>query len=100
MQVGESQKIADIATKLVVIDYDTEGLGEPILSVEEALKKSSLFEIPPFLRGKPVGDITKGMSEAEHKILRSKVGFGSFHRHTYMPLKPYFCLIIMFIVYM
>ncbi|KAG2311237.1 hypothetical protein Bca4012_025688 [Brassica carinata] len=75
--VAESQKIADIATKLVVIDYDTEGLEEPILSVEEAVKKSSLFEIPPFLRGKSVGDITKGMSEAEHKILGSKISFGS-----------------------
>ncbi|XP_013620289.1 PREDICTED: indole-3-acetaldehyde oxidase-like isoform X1 [Brassica oleracea var. oleracea] len=75
--VAESQKIADIATKLVVIDYDTEGLEEPILSVEDAVKKSSLFEIPPFLRGKPVGDINKGMSEAEHKILGSKISFGS-----------------------
>ncbi|CAN6840522.1 unnamed protein product [Brassica oleracea] len=75
--VAESQKIADIATKLVVIDYDTEGLEEPILSVEEAVKKSSLFEIPPYLRGKPVGNINKGMSEAEHKILGSKISFGS-----------------------
>ncbi|RID73792.1 hypothetical protein BRARA_B00919 [Brassica rapa] len=62
--VAESQKIADIATKLVVIDYDTRG-------------KSSLFEIPPYLRGKPVGNINKGMSEAEHKILGSKISFGS-----------------------
>ncbi|XP_009126496.1 indole-3-acetaldehyde oxidase [Brassica rapa] len=75
--VAESQKLADIATKLVVIDYDTEGLEEPILSVEEAVKKSSLFEIPPYLRGKPVGNINKGMSEAEHKILGSKISFGS-----------------------
>lgn len=62
-----------------MIDYDTEGLEEPILSVEEAVKKSSLFEIPPYLRGKPVGNINKGMSEAEHKILGSKVGSGFFH---------------------
>ncbi|CAH8362354.1 unnamed protein product [Eruca vesicaria subsp. sativa] len=75
--VADSQNLADIAAKLVVIDYDTEGLEDPILSVEEAVKKSSLFEIPPFLRGKPVGDITKGMSEAEHKILGSKISFGS-----------------------
>lgn len=72
-QVAESQKLADIAVNLVVIDYDTEGLEPPILSLEEAVEKSSLFEIPPFLKSKPVGDITKGMAEAEHKILGSKV---------------------------
>ncbi|CAF2338654.1 unnamed protein product [Brassica napus] len=75
--VADSQKLADIAVNLVVIDYDTEGLEPPILSVEEAVEKSSLFEIPPFLKSKPVGDITKGMAEAEHKILGSKISLGS-----------------------
>lgn len=75
--VAESQKLADIAVNLVVIDYDTEGLEPPILSVEEAVEKSSLFEVPSFLKSKPVGDITKGMAEAEHKILGSKISLGS-----------------------
>ncbi|CAH2072244.1 unnamed protein product [Thlaspi arvense] len=75
--VAESQKLADVATNLVVIDYDTEDLEPPILTVEEAVQKSSFFSVPPPLRGKPVGDITKGMAEAEHKILGSKISFGS-----------------------
>lgn len=73
LQVADSQKHADIAANLVVIDYDTKDLESPILSLEEAVKKSSLFEIPPPLRGYSVGDIAKGMAEAEHKILESKV---------------------------
>ncbi|VVA97498.1 unnamed protein product [Arabis nemorensis] len=75
--VANSQKHADIAANLVVVDYDTDNLELPILSLEEAVEKSSFFDIPPPLRGKPVGDITKGMAEAEHKILGSKISFGS-----------------------
>ncbi|EOA19794.1 hypothetical protein CARUB_v10000046mg [Capsella rubella] len=75
--VADSQKHADIAANLVVIDYDTKDLEPPILSIEEAIEKSSLFDIPPPLRCYPVGDITKGMGEAEHKILGSKINFGS-----------------------
>ncbi|XP_010454411.1 PREDICTED: indole-3-acetaldehyde oxidase-like [Camelina sativa] len=75
--VADSQKHADIAANLVVIDYDTKDLEPPILSLEEAVEKSSVFDIPPPLRGYPVGDITKGMDEAEHKILGSKINFGS-----------------------
>lgn len=73
LQVADSQKHADIAANLVVIDYNTKDLEPPILSIEEAIEKSSLFDIPPPLRCYPVGDITKGMGEAEHKILGSKV---------------------------
>jgi len=73
LQVADSQKHADIAANLVVIDYDTKDLKPPILSLEEAVENFSLFEVPPPLRGYPVGDITKGMDEAEHKILGSKV---------------------------
>ncbi|VYS67492.1 unnamed protein product [Arabidopsis thaliana] len=75
--VADSQKHADIAANLVVIDYDTKDLKPPILSLEEAVENFSLFEVPPPLRGYPVGDITKGMDEAEHKILGSKISFGS-----------------------
>uniref|UniRef100_A0A1J3CNI9 indole-3-acetaldehyde oxidase n=1 Tax=Noccaea caerulescens TaxID=107243 RepID=A0A1J3CNI9_NOCCA len=75
--VADSQKRADVAASLVVIDYDTENLESPILSVEEAVERCSLFEIFPRLRGKPVGDITKGMAEAEHKIIGSKLSVGS-----------------------
>ena len=56
-----------------MVDYDLENLEPPILSVEEAVKRSSLFEIPPMFYPKQVGDISKGMAEADHKILSAKV---------------------------
>ena len=31
------------------------------------------FEVPPFLYPKHVGDISKGMAEADHKILSAEV---------------------------
>ncbi|VVB16926.1 unnamed protein product [Arabis nemorensis] len=75
--VADSQKHADIAANLVVIDYDTKDLESPILSLEDAVEKSSFLELPPPLRGKSVGDIAKGMAEAEYKILGSKISLGS-----------------------
>ena len=56
-----------------MVDYDLENLEPPILSVEEAVKRSSLFEIPPMFYPKQVGDISKGMAEADHKILSAEV---------------------------
>lgn len=56
-----------------MVDYDLENLERPILSVEEAVKRSSLFEVPPFLFPKQVGDISKGMAEADQKILSAEV---------------------------
>lgn len=50
-----------------------ENLEPPILSVEEAVKQSSLFEIFPHWYPKQVGDITKGMDEADQKILSAEV---------------------------
>lgn len=56
-----------------MVDYDLENLEPPILSVEEAVKRSSLFEVPPMFYPKQVGDILKGMAEADHKILSAQV---------------------------
>lgn len=55
------------------IDYDTDGLDPPILTVEEAVKQSSFFDVPPFLDPQQVGDFSKGMAEADHKILSAEV---------------------------
>ncbi|KAF2299840.1 hypothetical protein GH714_004418 [Hevea brasiliensis] len=44
--LADTQKHADIAAKLAVVDYDLENLEPPILTVEEAIERSSLFEIP------------------------------------------------------
>ncbi|KAJ4890583.1 Indole-3-acetaldehyde oxidase [Raphanus sativus] len=75
--VADTQRHADTAANLAVVEYETEDLEPPILSVEDAVKKSSLFEIYPFLYPQKVGDTSKGMSEAHHRILSSEIRLGS-----------------------
>lgn len=48
-------------------------LEPPILTVEEAVRRSSFIDVPPFLYPKQVGDISKGMVEADHKIISAEV---------------------------
>lgn len=62
-----------MAASLAVVDYGIEDLEPPILSVEEAVKRSSFFEVPPFFNPKQIGDISKGMAEADHKITSAEV---------------------------
>lgn len=62
-----------MAANQAIVDYDTENLEPPILTVEEAVERSSFFEVPPVLQPKQVGDFSKGMAEADHKILSAKV---------------------------
>ncbi|XP_050904044.1 abscisic-aldehyde oxidase isoform X2 [Lathyrus oleraceus] len=75
--VADSQKLADMAANSTIVSYDIENLESPILSVEDAVKRSSFFEVPPFLFPKNVGDISKGMAEADHKILSAELKLGS-----------------------
>ncbi|KAK1272259.1 Indole-3-acetaldehyde oxidase [Acorus gramineus] len=75
--IAETQKVANMVASEAVIDYDTEGLEPPILSVDDAVRRSSYFEIPPFGKTKPVGDFSKGMAEADHKILSAEITLGS-----------------------
>lgn len=72
--VADSQKHANLAAKTALVNYDTEGLDPPILTVEEAVEKSSFFETPP---PSVVGDFAKGMTEADHKILSAEIKLGS-----------------------
>lgn len=62
-----------MAARTAVVEYDTENIDSPILTVEEAVEKSSFFQIPPSLYPKQVGDFSKGMAEADHKILSAEV---------------------------
>ncbi|KAK9175347.1 hypothetical protein WN944_027353 [Citrus x changshan-huyou] len=75
--VADTQKNANRAANLAVINYEMENLEPPILSVEEAVEQSSLFEIFPHWYPKQVGDITKGMDEADQKILSAEIKLGS-----------------------
>ncbi|KAM7522792.1 hypothetical protein LguiA_012694 [Lonicera macranthoides] len=75
--VADTQKSADVGAAMAIIDYDTEGLGPPILTVEEAFERSSFFEVPSHMYPAQVGDFSKGMSEADHKILSAEIRLGS-----------------------
>nr|CAB3452604.1 unnamed protein product [Digitaria exilis] len=75
--IAETQRYADMAAKQVIVEYETEGLSPPILTVEEAVENSSYFEVPPELYPKEVGDVSKGMAEADHKIPSTEVRLAS-----------------------
>ncbi|KAL0437113.1 UNVERIFIED_CONTAM: Indole-3-acetaldehyde oxidase [Sesamum radiatum] len=75
--VADTQKHANFAAKTAHMDYDTEGLDPPILTVDEAVKNSSFFDVPPHSSPKEVGDFSKGMAEADHKILSAEINLGS-----------------------
>ncbi|XP_049353967.1 abscisic-aldehyde oxidase-like [Solanum verrucosum] len=75
--IADSQRSADVAARTALVEYDTENIYSPILTVEEAVEKSSFFQIPPYMNPKQVGDFSKGMSEADHKILSAEIRLGS-----------------------
>ncbi|GAB2262214.1 hypothetical protein Droror1_Dr00003211 [Drosera rotundifolia] len=75
--VADSQKHADMASNAAVVEYDMENLDAPILTVEDAVERSSFYEIPLFLRSHPVGDFPKGMAEADHTIMGAKISLPS-----------------------
>ncbi|XP_057441555.1 indole-3-acetaldehyde oxidase-like isoform X2 [Lotus japonicus] len=75
--VADTQKLADMAANSAIVDYSIEDLEPPILSVEDAVERSSFSEVPPFLCPNQVGDVSKGMSEADHKILSAEMKLGS-----------------------
>ena len=62
-----------MAAKQAVVEYSTENLQPPILTIEDAIQHSSYFSTHPFLTPKPVGDYNQGMSGADHKILSAEV---------------------------
>ncbi|CAD6220310.1 unnamed protein product [Miscanthus lutarioriparius] len=81
--IAETQRYADMAAKQVIIEYDTEDLSPPIITVEQAVEKSSYFDVPPELYPEEVGDVSKGMAEADHKIPSTEVKLASEY-HFYM----------------
>ncbi|TVU44661.1 hypothetical protein EJB05_04108, partial [Eragrostis curvula] len=81
--IAETQRYAYVAAKQAVIEYSTENLQPPILTIEDALQQNSYFQIPPVLAPKPVGDYNRGMSEADQKILSAEVKLESQY---------YFCM--------
>ncbi|CAN1247698.1 Indole-3-acetaldehyde oxidase [Linum perenne] len=88
--VADSQKQADAAANLAVVDYDTESLEPPILTVEEAIERSSFINVPPFLNPQQVsGDIARGMAEADYRIINAEMKLNSqyyFYMETHTAL--------------
>ena len=72
-QVADSQRSADVAARTALVEYDTDDIDSPILTVEDAVEKSSFIKISPFLYPKQVGDFSKGMAEADDKIFSAEV---------------------------
>ncbi|KAJ1288893.1 hypothetical protein BS78_02G123100 [Paspalum vaginatum] len=75
--IAETQRYADMAAKQVLIEYDTKDLSPPIITVEQAVENSSYFKVPPEYFPKEVGDVSKGMAEADHKIPSAEVKLAS-----------------------
>ncbi|KAF7815428.1 indole-3-acetaldehyde oxidase-like [Senna tora] len=75
--VADTQKLADMAANSAVVEYDFEDMEPPILSVEEAVERSSIYDFPSTAHPEQIGDISKGMSEADHKILSAEIKLGS-----------------------
>ncbi|KAK1272258.1 Indole-3-acetaldehyde oxidase [Acorus gramineus] len=74
--IAETQRFANMVANRAVVNYETEAIESPILTVEDAVRRSSFFEVPSFLFPKQVGDFSKGMAEADHKIV-SEIKLGS-----------------------
>jgi xanthine dehydrogenase molybdopterin-binding subunit B len=86
-QIAETQKYAHMAAKQALIEYSTENLELPILTIEDAIKHNSYFHPPPSLAPKPFGDFREGMHEADHKILSTEVrGFILLNRVSILSL--------------
>uniref|UniRef100_A0A0E0EA68 FAD-binding PCMH-type domain-containing protein n=1 Tax=Oryza meridionalis TaxID=40149 RepID=A0A0E0EA68_9ORYZ len=75
--IAETQRYADMAAKQAVVEYTTDGLKAPILTVEQAVQNNSYFQVPPERAPKQVGDFSKGMAEADHKIMSEEVKLAS-----------------------
>ncbi|KAK3126805.1 hypothetical protein QOZ80_7AG0563100 [Eleusine coracana subsp. coracana] len=75
--IAETQRYADMAAKQAVIEYGTDDLGSPTITVEQAVEKNSYFQIPSDLYPKEVGDFAKGMAEADHMIPSAEVKLAS-----------------------
>ncbi|XVF47063.1 hypothetical protein PTKIN_Ptkin03bG0078900 [Pterospermum kingtungense] len=75
--VADTQKHADLAANMAVVDYDKENLQTPILSIEEAVERRSFFELPNSPYPLQLGYFSKGMAAADNQILSAQVKLGS-----------------------
>ncbi|KAI5083880.1 hypothetical protein GOP47_0000049 [Adiantum capillus-veneris] len=75
IMVADSPEHAKAAADRIKVHYSEE--CSPILCIEDAVAKDSLFSVPPFIAATSTGNVEQGFSEAEHQILDAEVKTGS-----------------------
>lgn len=82
--VADSYAHAKEAAAKVAISYDTQSAGSPILTLDDAVARSSFIPLPGFDRSKPSrGDAAKALREAVHKIEGAEASCGT-QMHFYL----------------
>ncbi|MCO5583003.1 hypothetical protein L7F22_036909 [Adiantum nelumboides] len=70
-KVADSPEHAKAAADRVEVQYDQECL--PVLSIEDAVARKSLFSLSPFMAVGTAGNVEQGFTQADHKILDAEV---------------------------
>ncbi|KAH6555359.1 hypothetical protein KP509_1Z262600 [Ceratopteris richardii] len=73
--VADSVEHARAAAHLVEIQYD--GDASPILTIEDAVSKGSLFSVPTFASKVSIGKVEHGLLEADYQVSDAEVRTGS-----------------------
>ncbi|MCO5559168.1 hypothetical protein L7F22_012762 [Adiantum nelumboides] len=71
IMVADSPEHAKAAADRVEVQYDQECL--PVLSIEDAVARKSIFSLSPFMAVGSKGDVEQGFTQADHKILDAEV---------------------------
>lgn len=58
-QVADTYENARYAAGKVNVGYDTQSVGAPIMTCDDAAAKNSVFPIAPMFLQSPVGDVEK-----------------------------------------
>lgn len=62
---------AKLAAERVHVKYDTQGVEAPILTIDDAIARNSIFPVPESLTSKHhhyIGDPEKALAEAEFQV--------------------------------
>ncbi|EFJ19456.1 hypothetical protein SELMODRAFT_419183 [Selaginella moellendorffii] len=94
LMIADTLRNAKAAAGKVVIDYDTESVGSPVLTMEEAVARGELHEIPQFCKDvmkDKHGNVAEEMAKASLKIENAEVRTGSQY---YFYMEPQTALVV------
>ncbi|XP_024538449.1 probable aldehyde oxidase 1 [Selaginella moellendorffii] len=94
LMIADTLRNAKAAAGKVVIDYDTESVGSPVLTMEEAVARGELHETPQFFKAMMKdkhGNVAEEMAKASLKIENAEVGTGSQY---YFYMEPQTALVV------